>query len=790
MLGQAESRLELHKILESLKQYCSSKLGEDLVDEMKFMDQPEQIKFRLEETSEAVTALRIYSDIPLGGLRDIRGPLKRVNRGGVLEPEDLLAVTDTLRCGRRLKSFLQKLEQESFPHLSGLGMGIVTHWDLEEEINRSIGQEGEVRDNASSALAKIRRQISDLQSAVKEKLNSMIHSSDLQKFLQENLITIRGNRYVIPVKAESRSKIPGLIHDQSASGATVYIEPYSVLEINNELNRKKAEEKAEIQRILSVLSEAVGACSDEIMETLEILARMDFIAAKGKLSNEMDGCAPALSTEGSLYIQEGRHPLIPKEEVVPISVSLGDEFNIIVITGPNTGGKTVALKTIGLLSLMTQYGLHIPAGIGTKMAVFEHIFVDIGDEQSIEQSLSTFSSHMSNIVEFLPQVNDRSLALFDELGAGTDPTEGSALAMAILDYLLERECRCVATTHYSELKTYAYFTPKVENASVEFDVATLMPTYRLLLGVPGKSNAFEIASRLGIEESIISKARSFLTSEDMQVADLIQSLEENKHLACLERQKAQQLRIEIEKEKRELNNIRREIEQKQKEAVAKSNKEAREVIRRAKREVKQLLEELRTDLEAEAEKAQLRVAQSAQEKLKDAEEDLEKETRLLKPSYPGKPPETLSPGDEVLITQLNQIGVVVGNVEDQGEVQVQVGHIRITVKKVDLRLVEGDRNNKRRVETPLKGAVISRKANISPSKDLRGLTLDEAVSVVDKYLDEAVLAGLHEVTLIHGKGTGALRRGLNEYLKTHPHVIGFRLGGEGEGGSGVTVVSV
>jgi|LFRM01.1.fsa_nt_gb DNA mismatch repair protein MutS2 len=788
MPGAAEKRLELQKILDKLKLFCASSLGQDLVDKMDFLRERQIIEARLEETTEAVNALKIYSDIPLGGLRDIRDAVSRVNRGGVLEPEDLLAVSDTLRCARKLKLFLQRMEEGLFPRLKGLGLGIIPQPGIEEKINISIGEDGEVRDSASPGLARIRRQISDLQLGIRERLNAIIRSSEMQKYLQENLVTMRGNRYVIPVKAESKGKITGLIHDQSSTGATVYIEPYSVLELNNELNRKRAEEKNEIERILRHLSAEIGFRSAEIAQTLEILAYIDLIAAKGKLSTDMDGCAPRLTSDGSLYIRDGRHPLIPKDKVVPISVPLGRDFNIIVVTGPNTGGKTVALKTVGLLCVMAQYGLHIPAHPSSELAVFEQVFVDIGDEQSIEQSLSTFSSHMKNIVDFLPKVNSRALVLLDELGAGTDPTEGSALAMAILDYLLKRECRCVATTHYSELKSYAYSTPLIENASVEFDAETLRPTYRLLVGVPGRSNAFEVAARLGLNEKVIERARGFLTSEDMQVADLITSLEENKRIASQERQQAHQLKIELELTKRELEREAAEAERKQKETLAKANREARRVIREAQKEAKRLLQELKTTLDAEAEKAQVRAVQSAQEKLRSIEKDLEKGAGTLKPSYPGKAPQTLSPGDEVMIPQLQQVGVVAGPVGEQGEVQVQVGQIRITAKISDLRLEKKAEKTKK--DTPVKIPLVSKSANISPSKDLRGLTLDEAVLEVDKYLDEAVIAGLHEVSLIHGKGTGALRRGLNEFLKTHPQVTGFRLGGEGEGGSGVTVVSL
>lgn len=792
MLRDAIKRLELSKILGMLKEYCSSGMGAELVDKMRFLSEPAPILARLEETSEAVEALRIYSDIPLGGLRDIRGPLKRAERGGILEPVDLTAVADTLRCARKLKQFLQKLEQQRFPHLWGLGSGIITHNALEEEINRSIGPDGEIRDEASPELARIRRQISELQAAVRDKLNAIIRSADLQKYLQENLVTIRGNRYVIPVKSESRGKIPGLIHDQSASGATVYIEPYSVLELNNELSRKKAEEKNEVQKILGLLSKELAAASGEITQTLNILSRIDLISAKGRLSNHMEGCAPRLNTDGSLFIREGRHPLIPNEVVVPISFNLGKEFNIIVVTGPNTGGKTVALKTVGLLTVMTQYGLHIPAHPATEIAVFEQVFVDIGDEQSIEQSLSTFSSHMSNIVDFLPRVNNKTLVLLDELGAGTDPTEGSALAMAILEYLLERECRCVATTHYSELKTFAYSTPLIENASVEFDVKTLQPTYRLLVGIPGKSNAFEVAARLGLDWRIIQRARTFLTSEEMQVADLIQSLEEDKRAASLERQEAERLRHKLEMDEQKLEARLAEVEAKYKDTVSKANREAREVVRRAQREAKALLENLRTTLDQEAERAQLRAAQETQEDLRKLENLLQGEAEQLKPSYPGQAPGSLSPGDEVKIIPFDLTGVVAEAAgEEDEEVQVQAGPIRITVKLSDLRLTKkGAQDKEREMPKGVRGGIVSRKANISPSIDLRGMTLDEAALEVDKYLDEAFVAGLHEVTLIHGKGTGALRRGLNEFLRTHPQVAGFRLGGEGEGGSGVTVVSL
>jgi len=791
MLRSTAEKLELLKIFEMLRKNCTSAVGRDMVREVRFSSDPSQIRRWQEETSEAAEILRLYPDIPIGGARDIREALKRANIGGTLEPADFLAISDTMRCARRLKNFFSNIE-ESFPHLKNYAGGIRPQLELEKKINKTITDEGEIFDSASPELLRIRRQISNLQTGIKDKLNNIIRSPELRKYLQEALITIREDRFVVPVKAENRSKIAGLIHDQSSSGATVFVEPYQVVQLNNELRRKKAEEKNEINRILRELSAEVSIRGADIEQTLYLLAKIDLVLAKGRLSLDMGGVPPKLNEEGYIYICRGRHPLIPKDEVVPVTVYLGKDFNILVITGPNTGGKTVTLKTIGLLTAMAQCGLHIPAEPGSEIAVFEQIFVDIGDEQSIEQSLSTFSSHMSNIIGILPRVDEKTLVLLDELGAGTDPTEGSALAMAILEYLLQKQCRCVATTHYSELKTYAYVTPEIENASVEFDPKTLRPTFRLLIGVPGKSNAIDIASRLGLNGRIVQRAREFLTTEEVQVSDLIQGLEENKRISYLERKKAEQLRHETQEAKAKIEQKLADLEKREKDILSRANREARKIVRQAQKQAKELLENLKTKLSEEAEKAQLRAEQEVQEKLRQLEKSLAEDASILEKPLPGEIPHSLRPGEKVYILKLNQAGTVLSEPNPQGEVQVQVGPMKINVKVSDLRINSASDGSKKAADEKVTKAsiLVPKSGEISSQIDLRGLTLEEAVRQVDKYLDDACLVGLKEVTLIHGKGTGALRKGLREFLKEHPQVADFRLGGQGEGGLGVTVVKL
>jgi len=786
-------KLELNKIIDRLRQNCVSGAGKEIAENLKFSSKKEQIIRWQKETTEAAEFLRLYPEVPLGGMKDIRDALKRANIGGILEPKDLLEISVFLRCARRLKSFISNIrERDRFPILVDYAARIKPQPDLEEIINNAVTQEGQISDTASQELAKIRRQINNLQQEVKDKLDEMIKSPEIRKLLQEAFVTVREGRYVIPVKAEYKSKIPGLIHDQSSSGATVFVEPYPVVQLNNEIRSKKAEERNEINRILAEISGEVRSKSADIEENINILAEIDFLFAKGKLSLDMNGISPKINDEGYLYIKGGRHPLIPKSEVVPVTVYLGKDFNILLITGPNTGGKTVTLKTVGLLTLMAQCGLHIPAEPESEIAVFEKIYADIGDEQSIEQSLSTFSSHMKNIIEILPKVDEKTLVLLDEVGAGTDPSEGSALAMAILEYLLKKKCRCVATTHYSELKAYAYVTEGIENASVEFDAETLKPTYKLLIGVPGKSNALDIAYRLGLDPDIVKRAREFLTKEEIQVSDLIQDLEEKRYSTHLARLQAERLKKEAEEIKRMLEEKAAELELKEREILSEAKREARRIIKEAQKQTKELLESLRTKLNEEAEKAQIRAEQETREKLSKLGKRLAAGNEVLDINFSDKELDFVKPGDRVYVLRLSQVGTVLSNEDSRGEILVQVGPMKISVKKSEIRKAPAEEE---KVEQSFhfnngQRNIFGKKDNISPQLDLRGLILEEALQKLEKYLDDAYISGLKEVLIIHGKGTGALRKGIREYLKMHPQVLSFRPGNYREGGIGVTVVKL
>jgi len=786
-------KLELGKIIDMLKKNCVSKAGKEIAEKLKFSHSAEQICRWQRETTEAAEFLRLYPEVPLGGMKDIRDAVKRVSMGGILEPIDLLEISDVLRCARRLKGFISSIkEQDSFPILTAYVQRIVPQQELEKRINSAVTHEGQISDSASLELARIRRQINNLQQEVKDRLHEMIKSPELRKFLQEALVTVREGRYVVPVKAEYKSKIPGLIHDQSASGATIFVEPFTVVQLNNDIRSRKAEERNEINRILTELSREVRSRISEIEENINILAEIDFLFAKGKLSLDMDGISPKINKKGYLYIKGGRHPLIPKDKVVPITVYLGKDFKILLITGPNTGGKTVTLKTVGLLTLMAQCGLHIPAEPESEIAVFEKIFADIGDEQSIEQSLSTFSSHMKNIIDILPEVDERTLVLLDELGAGTDPSEGSALAMAVLEYLLQKNCRCVATTHYSELKTYAYVTDGIENASVEFDPKTLQPTYKLLIGIPGKSNAIDIAFKLGLDQRIIRRAREFLTKEEIQVSELIQSLEENRRSTHLARLRAEQLKNEAEEIKRILENKAAELERREREILSEAKREARRIVRDAQKQSRELLESLKTKLSEEAEMAQIRAEQETREKLSALGKKLAVGNGFSEMGLPDQKLDFVKPGDRVYVLRLNQVGTVLSDADSRGELLVQVGPMKINVKKSELRktLTEDEKEEVQNFEYNNGPRNVLSRKDISPRLDLRGLTLEEAVLELDKYLDDVYLSGLKEVSIIHGKGTGSLRKGIRKYLEAHPQVSDFRPGNYREGGIGVTVVKL
>ena len=649
-------------------------------------------------------------------------------------------------------------DRDNTPRITGLASHLQTFRQLEDAITGAIISEEELSDHASPQLADIRRHIKQSNERVREKLNSMVHGASFSKYLQESIVTVRDGRYCIPVKQEYRQFVPGLVHDQSSTGATLFIEPMAVVELGNDLQQWKAKEREEIERILLELSGQVGAQSEMIEGNIYVLTRLDFIFAKGHLSREMNAVLPHMNDQGRIKLVRVRHPLIPSEKVVPCDLWLGQDFTTLIITGPNTGGKTVTLKTVGLLTLMAQAGLHVPGNLGTELSIFEQVYADIGDEQSIEQSLSTFSSHMTNIVEIMNEVTQRDLVLFDELGAGTDPTEGAALAQTILDTLLKRQVRTVATTHYSELKAYALSTPGVENASVEFDVATLRPTYRLSIGVPGKSNAFEISRKLGLSQGIIDRAKELLSANDIRFEDVIAGAEYQRQVAQREREAAEQARAE-EEGRRSVENGRRE---------------AANVIQELKRMKKEGAEGREAEINA--------LRKRMQNNLDGLSEGLQGGASMA------PAPKDLNVGDTVDILHLNTRGTVLSKPDAKGDVQLQAGIMKLKANLSQLRLVQEKKPKKQKSTVLVHSQAASR--TVRMECDVRGMTLDEALIEVEKYLDEAVMAGMNEVCIVHGKGTGALRAGIQRHLKSYPHVKSFRLGQYGEGESGVTIVTL
>lgn len=777
-------RLEYHKIQEQLASCAGSPLGKERVMNLSPVDDLVAIIRWQAETSEGRELLRLDPTAEIGGWKDIRVQLQRAGRGAVLEPEDLVAVADTLTAGRVIKNFLQE-RQERYPLLNELAFSMASLPDLEKKIKKAILPGGEVADVASPELAQIRRKLLSAQVHIKDHLEHIIRSPNYQKYLQDPIVTIREGRYVVPVKIEYRAQVPGIVHDQSASGATLFVEPMAVVEKNNELRRLMVAEKQEILRILTDLSAGVAQNAETIEISLDSLGEMDFIMAKARYSQMLDAWAPVLEGGAVMDIRQGRHPLL-RGEVVPVTLRLGSDFDTLVITGPNTGGKTVTLKTVGLLVLMAQSGLHIPAEDGSKLGIFKQVFADIGDEQSIEQSLSTFSSHMTNIVDIVRRAGRDSLVLMDELGAGTDPTEGAALAQSILEKLHASGAKTVATTHYSELKNFAYTRERVENASVEFDVVTLRPTYRLLIGKPGRSNAFEIATRLGLPEELVGRAREFLTVEQVQVEELMRNLERAQQEAEDEREKAVQLTIEAGVLKEKYEKMEYDLALKRESILAKAGEEARALVKTARLEAETAVKELREKLAEDATRARESAVQEAREKLKKIQSKVNR--AVPEKTVAGDAPGDLRPGEEVFLPKFNQKGYVIKPPGQGGEVQVQVGILKMNVPLQDLRRVEKPKPVGGQSEVA--GMLLGKVREISTEIDLRGQYADEALLQVEKYLDDAYLAGLSRVTLIHGKGTGSLRMAIHKELNGHRRVKSFRLGEQGEGGFGVTVVDL
>lgn len=783
--------LEYKKIIDMLSKKTESSLGSIIAEKLRPSKKLEEVSYIQEETDEAVTLIIKRGSPPLGGIHDILGELKRAEIGSTLMPGPLLRVADTLRSARRLKGFMKESKEDKdsrYKIIEELIFSLNSYKDIEDAIFNAIISEEEISDNASPALKNIRRQIRVKNESIRNKLNSIINSSSNRKYLQDALVTIREDRFVVPVKQEYKGNFPGLVHDQSSSGATLFIEPMAVVEMNNELKELKLQEREEIERILAELTAMIGNVSEQIRSNQNTLAHLDFVFAKAKLSLDMRATKPILNAEGYTNIKKARHPLLKSNEVVPINIYLGKDFNTLVITGPNTGGKTVTLKTVGLLTLMAQSGLQIPADFNSHVGVFEDVFADIGDEQSIEQSLSTFSSHMTNIVDILTSLTDNSLVLFDELGAGTDPVEGAALAMAILTYLHGRNIRTVATTHYSELKVYALTTPGVENASVEFNVETLSPTYKLLIGVPGKSNAFEISKRLGLQDFIIDSAKALISKENIEFEDVLATIERDRRISHQDREEAQRLKLEVEKLKEELENKKLKVEKMKDDIIRQAKKEAKEILKGAKDESEEIIKNLQ-NISNEIEKEKNKKIQEEKDRLRQKLSDVEgqlSEGLVVKTNK--KPPKDLKVGETVNVLTFNQNGTVMTKPDNDGNVMVQLGIMKVNVHISSLQRVRGAEQ----ADTIAKSKTImkNKSMNISNEIDLRGSNLEEALLDTDKYLDDAYIAGLKQIHIIHGKGTGVLREGINQLLKRHKHVKAHRLGNYGEGGNGVTVVEL
>lgn len=783
--------LEYNKILTKLEEQAGSEMAKKVVSGLRPFHEIPVIRDMLMETTEAVRLILHKGPLPLGGFYDIEDSLHRARKGGSLTMKQLLQIHFNLSLARRVTTFL-KSDLPPLPVIQSIGEVIAVHKNLEDEIDRCILSEDEMADNASPELKQIRRAILRQNDALKSKINHIINSAENRTMLQDTIVTVRDGRYVIPVKQEHRGKFPGIVHDQSSTGATVFIEPQVIVNLNNELRQLELQEKAEIERILAELTARVAEHYHDLLNNQKLLVQLDVIMAKGKLSMLQHGEEPQISEDGELVLKEARHPLLDPKKVVPIDLSIGGCYNTLVITGPNTGGKTVTLKTAGLLSMMAQTGLHIPAAGGSRIPVWKDIFADIGDEQSIEQSLSTFSSHMTNIVDIVKHAGEGCLVLVDELGAGTDPTEGAALAIAILEDLEKKGAATIATTHYTELKKYAISTDGVENASMEFNVETLSPTYRLAIGVPGKSNAFEISQKLGLPGEIIETSRRLLDGGDIQFEEVISALEADKKAAEEERDEAVRLNQEMKIRKEELEQQAKKLEEKKTEILNKAKEEARQILQEAKDVSKEVQEELRELKKIESLGQRNRIFDENRKKLRDAAGKYrEKVIREVNDNPVSA--EELRLGDRVKVLSLGQNGEIVTLPDEKGELTVQVGILKAKVNLDDIMLIEGgalDVNRPRKVRKNYGSMYKTKTQNVSISIDVRGKSLDDAVMDVDKYLDDATMAGLKEVTIIHGRGEGILRKGLQEMMRSHKHVKRFRKGNFDEGGDGVTVVTL
>lgn len=787
--------LEYTKITSMLAKLTAFAPGRELAERLMPHTDLAAVEDALAATAEAVELLERGEADLLAGVRDVREAVGRAGLGGVLSPAELLDVAATAAAARRARRKLLA-DPDANPRLARIALRMQTFVDIEDAVAACIGDDGQVLDKASPKLAQLRARIRTLQARARERLEAELRSASARNLLQDAVITIRNGRYVVPVKQEHRHAVPGIVHDTSASGATVFVEPMPVVELNNEIGAAKVEEEQEVQRILADISGRVQDGSDAFLQTIDALAELDLIVAKARLARQMDAERPVMNEAGWIHIKQGRHPLLTGP-VVPVDVWVGRDFRVLVITGPNTGGKTVTLKTIGLFCLMAQAGLFVPAASGTELSVFRGIFADIGDEQSIEQNLSTFSSHMANIVDILAALDRRCLVLLDELGAGTDPAEGAALAKAILEHIQQVGAVVVATTHYSELKAFVHSRAGMENASVEFDPETLAPTYRIQMGLPGRSNALEIAARLGLPENILARARGeFLRHDDVRVEDLLRDLEEATRTAQEERRAAERLRAEAERLRADLELRRNEWRRRRRELLQQAQHEAKALVRAAQREAEEIIAQLRR----RRDEAGVEQARAARSRLAARVAELEAslaesgERQAVDEAATAK---SLRVGGQVLVKSINQRGILQNGPDAQGQWTVVVGSMRLLVSERELvpladaattePAADSDARRPKGVRARL---VEAKRASISPEVHLRGMTVDEAVAALEKYLDDALLAGLERVRIVHGKGTGALRQAVRDYVRAHPRVKDFRYADPASGGHGVTVVEL
>lgn len=780
--------LEYTKVIDRLVNLVATQRGRELAEALQPSSEYQTVESNLALTEDAVRVLRHAASIPFGGIRDLRQVLGRARVGGGLSGEELLAVGSTLRAVRLMKGFFAEYA-EFIGGLEPWVQGLTVLRNSEFAIERSIDDNGTVKDDASEKLSQLRREIRVIQGRIKDKLDSILRSSQYKSYFQDALYTMRGDRYVIPIKQEYRHQFPGILHDQSASGATVFIEPMALVNMNNDLKGVISAEQVEVEKILLALSLQVAAAADPIEANCDILAQLDFVFAKARLAFEMHAVRPAVNVQGRVDLRQARHPLIVPASVVPVDIRIGNEFNTLLITGPNTGGKTVALKTLGLLSLMMQSGLFVPAAADSTLAVFENIFADIGDEQSIEQSLSTFSGHMTNLVRILSQVTPKCLVLIDEIGAGTDPEEGTALAMAILEHLREQGIRTIATTHYGELKAFAYTQEGVENASVEFDIETLQPTYRLLIGVAGSSNAFAISQRLGLPKELVEKARIMAGGEHQKFETVLSVMEEHKRASEKERQEAAALRQESVRLRQIIEREKQSWEIKKKDAMIKARAEADELMRQTRLEAEAVIRDLKQHYSTSGASALQESVDSARRKIREKISELNpleaSETPVV---FETDATAKVVKGSVVLVANLGQQGNVLSVEGDS--VVVQLGALKMTVARNQCRVLK--RSEQKSLEPARKARQLSteKMQPVSREIDIRGMNNEEASYVLEKYLDDAVLAGLDSVSIIHGKGTGALRKGVQTFLAAHPRVKGISIAEVNQGGTGVSVVKL